>query len=204
MAAKPGFVTLRAGTFGGKRLPIPADGSVRPTTDRARAQAFDLLDRHFRFVDGRGRWSTAHVLDAFAGTGALGFEALSRGAKTLTLWEINPRQAAALAQTARSFKTRRVHVREQDALNAPVPATAADLVFLDPPYGRALVGRALEVLVRQGWISGHTVIYAETEATARQPDGYEVLTERTTGKSVVRILMRAVAPKTLYTSGDLK
>ncbi len=188
MAAKPGFLTLRGGTFSGKRLPIPADGSVRPTTDRARTQAFDLLDRHFRHDDGRTRWPSALVLDAFAGTGALGFEALSRGAKALTLWEVSPRQAAALAQTARSFKTRRVQVLEQDALKAPVSAIAADLVFLDPPYGRALVDRALAVLVRQGWIGGHTVIYAETEASALRPEGYQVLAERITARSSVRIL----------------
>lgn len=187
--AKPGFLTLRGGKWRGKKIPIPADGSVRPTTDRAREQAFALLDQHFRHVDGRMRWAGARILDAFAGTGALGLEAASRGAKHVQLWDVAAAQARSLAEAAKGFPG--VVVTKVSALSPPPAGQPMDLIFLDPPYHKGLVDQALGSLGSQGWINASTLIYAETEASTPPPKGFDILVERTSASSCLRLLKQA-------------
>lgn len=186
--AKPGFLTLRGGVYKGRRLAIPADGSVRPTTDRAREQAFDLIGQHFRLPDGRARWAGAKVLDAFAGTGALGLEAVSRGAGHLWAWDTSGREAVNLTGIARNFTKAEIEVARQSALHPPKAPMAMDLVFLDPPYSKGWVASGLKALVAAGWVEVSTLIYAETEASSAMPQGYDLLAERITASSCLRLL----------------
>ena len=187
-AAKPGFLTLRGGKFRGKKIPIPGDGSVRPTTDRAREQAFALLDQHFRHADGRARWRGARVLDAFAGTGALGLEAASRGAETVHFWDTSLQQINLLKQALKSLPAFQAHVDQGSALSPSRATKPMDLIFLDPPYGKGLAERSLMALEQEGWIADQTLIYAETELGTDVPAGYLSLAERKTASSVLRLL----------------
>ena len=186
---KPGFLTLRTGKWRGKKIPVPGQESVRPTTDRVRVRALALIDQHFRHPDGRARWTGARVLDAFAGTGALGLEAASRGAASVQLWDIEGAQLRMLLDIAKGFP--RVTVRQLSALRPPFTPQPRDLIFLDPPYRKGLVDRALACLNGQGWIASSTLVYAETEAGSTRPQGFHILTERMIAGTCLRLLKTA-------------
>ncbi len=124
-----------AGEFGGRRLTVPADDRVRPTADRVREAWFSILGVR---VEG------AAVVDLFAGSGALGIEALSRGARTATFVDLNQRSLAAIrANIAALGLADRTEVVRQDALRfvAGPPTVRFDLALADPPYGLGLAER---------------------------------------------------------------
>ncbi len=144
---------------------------LRPTTDRVRESLFNILTqgRGGDLVTGR------RVLDLFAGTGAMGLEALSRGAETVTFVE-NGRAAQALLGRNIDLCHARgaVRVLRADATRLP-PGTPHDLLFLDPPYGRGLGPQALAAAARQGWLApGARVVWEEGGAVTPpvwlQPD----------------------------------
>jgi 16S rRNA (guanine966-N2)-methyltransferase len=171
------------GTWRGRALQAPRGATTRPTADRARQALFDML-LHAPW-GGRDLLDGASVLDVCAGTGALGLEALSRGAATATFIE---RDAAALAalrgNIARLDAETRCTVLARDVLAAP-SGTPHGLVFLDPPYGQDLVPHALGHLARLGWIAPGAVIVSETGRDEDLPEGGGVtmdkLAERTHG-----------------------
>ena len=180
MGANPGFLTIRGGKLRGKKIAIPGDG-VRPTTDKMREQIFNLVDRHFRLPDGRARLPGARVLDAFAGTGALGLEALSRGAGDVFAWDSSPREAKALQSLG-------LNASHQSALAPKTASAAMDLIFLDPPYAKGLINQALTALAREGWIDQDTLIIAEAEASLSPPEGFDIKTEKAAGQSKLWLL----------------
>jgi 16S rRNA (guanine966-N2)-methyltransferase len=131
-------VRIVAGAFGGRRLVVPGDARVRPTADRVREAWFSILGP--RVVDAR-------VVDLFAGSGALGLEALSRGAREATFVEIaGPSLAAIRANVAALGVESRTRILRQDALRYVdrLPAGAFDLALADPPYGHAAVDALVE------------------------------------------------------------
>ena len=158
---------------------------LRPTSDRVRESLFNLL------VNGAlGDVVTdAQVLDLFAGTGALGLEALSRGASFVTFVE-NGRVGGRLigeniAKARVEGETR--HLR-CDATRLPKADEAATLVFLDPPYGKGLGPRALASAREGGWIAPDAVVVWEENAPQDSPEGFSNVDERRYGDTVVTIL----------------
>jgi 16S rRNA (guanine966-N2)-methyltransferase len=148
-----------AGAWRGRTLRGPAD-ATRPTADRVRQALFDML-LHAPW-GGRDVIDGATVVDAFAGTGALGLEALSRGAARASFIEQDPAALAVLrANIAACRAGDRCAVVARDVL-AVGPGEAASLVFLDPPYGQGLVPRAVAALQRAGRIAPGALIIAET------------------------------------------
>jgi 16S rRNA (guanine966-N2)-methyltransferase len=142
-------------------LAAPPGQATRPTADRVRQALFDML-LHAPW-GGRDAVEGVLVLDAFAGTGALGLEALSRGAAHASFME--PDRAALRALRANIAACRagdRVAVVAADAMRPPAATAACGLVFLDPPYGQGLVPRALAALRGAGWIAADALIVAET------------------------------------------
>ncbi len=147
------------GAWRGRRLDAPAGTTTRPTSDRVRQALFDML-LHAPWA-GRESVEGAAVLDAFAGTGALGLEALSRGAATATFLERDRAALASLrANAAACGAGERARVLEADALRPP-RGSPATLVFLDPPYGESLVTRALAALGAAGWFAPGALLIAE-------------------------------------------
>lgn len=149
-----------AGRFRGRPLTPPADMRLRPTTDRVRESLFNML-AHGLDLD----WKGARVADIFAGTGALGIEALSRGAAHATFVD---NHGASLALVKRNLGSlgiaREAKVLKADAAALP-PATAPfDLLFLDPPYGRDLVAPALQSLATGGWLRPGSLVVIESGA----------------------------------------
>ncbi len=149
-----------AGAWKGKFLAAPPGKTTRPTADRVRQALFDML-RHAPWA-GPELLAGAHVLDAFAGTGALGLEALSRGAADAVFFE---RDAAALAclraNVAACGAGARARIVAGDVLRAG-KGDARSLIFLDPPYGAGLVQRSINHLRAEGWVRPGAVIVAET------------------------------------------
>ncbi len=193
-----------AGTWRGRALQAPPGDTTRPTADRVRQALFDML-LHARW-GGRDAVEGAHVLDLFAGTGALGLEALSRGATFATFIEQDRAALAALRANIATLRAAdRTAVLAGDALTvkalptqapatkppatAPSPAPGAapcTLVFLDPPYGAGLVPRALAHLTAAGWIAPNALIVAET-ARAEPPLHANLLAERMHGPARINI-----------------
>ena len=171
-----------AGKFRGRPLVAPDDGRVRPTSDRVREAMFNILAHG---IDGFAI-EGAIVLDLFAGTGALGLEALSRGAHSCLFVEEEPearalirRNIEALGLTGITRIYRRDAADLGDAGNRP-PFT---LALLDPPYGQGLGGRALASAARGGWLAPGAVIVLEerADATLQLPSGFELIDTRSWG-----------------------
>jgi 16S rRNA (guanine966-N2)-methyltransferase len=161
----PGTVRIIAGTLRGSKLPVPDRPGLRPSADRVRETLFNWLQP---MLPG------ATVLDAFAGTGALGFEAVSRGARTATLVERDPGLAEGLRASAARLKAGNLRVVTADALAwlQQPPTETYDLVFLDPPFDAGLWEEAARRLAP--WLAPDAWIYLETPAkTALQlPSGW--------------------------------
>jgi 16S rRNA (guanine966-N2)-methyltransferase len=122
-----GQVRIIAGSLRGSKIPVPELDGLRPTSDRTRETLFNWLQHDI---------AGAQVLDLFAGSGALGFEAASRGAEAVVLVERNPVAMASLEETKERLKTENLEVVHADALAwLPQQSTNAfNLVFLDPPF----------------------------------------------------------------------
>ncbi len=176
-----------AGAWRGRALAALAGDATRPTADRLRQALFDML-LHAPW-GGRG----AHVLDAFAGTGALGLEALSRGALSASFIERDRTALAALrANVAACRAEPRCAVLAADALTPP-PGRPSRLVFLDPPYGLGLLPRATVALARAGWIADDTVIVAEA-GRDETPELGRMLAERAHGAGRISVWVAKAAP----------
>ena len=180
-----------AGTFRGRALsPLgkgDAGAHLRPTTDRVRESLFSILQGG-RFGD---PVSGALVLDLFAGTGALGLEALSRGAEGAVFVD-DGRIAGRLitANIGLLDLAGRARLLRANATRLPPAPGPADLVFLDPPYGKGLGERALASALAQGWIAPDALIVWEDSAEITPPEGWQVLEQRRFGSARMSFLAR--------------
>jgi 16S rRNA (guanine966-N2)-methyltransferase len=173
-----------AGAWRGRSLIAPSGVDTRPTADRVRQALFDML-MHAPW-SGRALVENASVLDVFAGTGALGLEALSRGAARATFVErARPALTALRANIAACRAEDRCTVLAVDALLVPA-GERADIVFLDPPYGQDLVPRALARLRAVGRVGPGSLIVAET-GRDEPPLEVDALAERCHGAAQLRI-----------------
>ena len=168
----------------GRALVAPPGAATRPTADRVRQALFDML-LHAPW-GGREVVEGAHALDVFAGTGAFGLEALSRGAHHATFIEHDPAALAALrANIAACRAQHRCNVLAVDALAVP-PGEAANLVFLDPPYRHDLVRRAVARLEAVGRLAPNALLIAETARDEPLPVS-DLLAERVHGAARLSI-----------------
>ncbi len=178
-----------AGAHRGRRLAVPPGEATRPTAARARQALFDML-MHAPWA-GRDMLAGAHVLDAFAGSGALGLEALSRGAAHCTFMESTaPARAAIAANLAACGEAPRAKVLAADATRPPRAPAPCTLVFLDPPYHAGLAPRALAALAAQGWFAPAALLCIETAADEAPPPGAP-LAERRHGAARLTVLRAA-------------
>ncbi len=178
-----------AGKWRGRTLTAPAGSQTRPTADRVRQALFDML-LHAPW-GGREAIEGAQLLDVFAGTGALGLEALSRGAAHATFIEHDRAALAALrANIAACRAERQCTVLSIDTLAVP-HGPACGLIFLDPPYGHDLVPRALARLRSNGWIAPEALIVAETGRDEPSPAPAPSLAEREHGAARISVWREA-------------
>jgi len=173
-----------AGQWRGRALSTPPGTTTRPTADRVRQALFDML-LHAPWA-GRDAVVGATVLDAFAGTGALGLEALSRGAAHAHFLERDRAALAALRANVATLKAPAT-VHAADAKRPP-PGKPCSLVFLDPPYGQGLIERVLPALAQAGWLAPAALIVAETARDEPLALPAESLAARPHGAARVTIL----------------
>ncbi|MGZ8284503.1 MAG: 16S rRNA (guanine(966)-N(2))-methyltransferase RsmD [Allosphingosinicella sp.] len=169
-----------AGQWRGRPLAAPPGDSTRPTSDRAREGLFSMLASRL------GSFEGLQVADLFAGSGALGLEALSRGAAHCVFVENDRRAVEAIRSNLAALgASGEVLARSAEHAALPVPA---DLAFLDPPYGSGLAPAVLAKLAMApgGWVSVET---GRSETVAA--DGYEVEAERSYGKARITLLRKA-------------
>jgi 16S rRNA (guanine966-N2)-methyltransferase len=163
---------ILAGRFRGRVLATPdGAGALRPTSARRRAAVFDILRAQVGDLDG------LVVADLFAGTGAVGLEALSRGAAEVVFVENDPAAARLVRRNLETLGVAdRARVLQNDASRLGPASAPVDAVFLDPPYGRHLAERALTKLREGGWLAEDAVVLVELgkDDTFTTPAGYHL------------------------------
>jgi 16S rRNA (guanine966-N2)-methyltransferase len=171
------------GRHRGRRLLAPPGGTVRPTSDRAREALFNILS-HGSFAANGIPFAGAAVLDAFAGTGALGLEALSRGAAQAVFFERDPEALAVLRENVgRLGEDARAQIMGCDATRPPRAGLNCAVAFLDPPYRSGLVPTALEAITAAGWLASDALAVVELRAREEltPPAGFAFLDARVYG-----------------------
>ncbi|MGD9614755.1 MAG: 16S rRNA (guanine(966)-N(2))-methyltransferase RsmD [Alphaproteobacteria bacterium] len=171
------------GVHRGRRLVVPSGDLVRPTGDRAREALFNILS-HGGFAAEGLPFAGRPVLDAFAGTGALGLEALSRGAATAAFIDNGREALTALRRNIGALgEEDRAHIVAGDATRPPRAAFACAAAFLDPPYGSGLAAAALPALAASGWLAPGALAIVELAAAERWTplSGFAPLDERVYG-----------------------
>jgi 16S rRNA (guanine966-N2)-methyltransferase len=177
-----------AGKFRGKQLNSPGDDSIRPTADRVRESVFNILaSRLGPSFDG------LRVLDLFAGTGALGLEALSRGAATVIFVDTGAEARGIIRDHIEAFGAGGVaKLLRRDATNLGPAGTMGpvDLVFLDPPYGKGLGEQALVALQEGGWLKPETLLVLEesTDMAVNLPEGFTLDDRRDYGAAAIHLI----------------
>jgi len=180
------------GRHRGRRLLAPAGEAVRPTSDRAREALFNILS-HGRFAADGIPFAGAAVLDAFAGTGALGLEALSRGAAEAVFIDKDPKAVAVLRRNVASLgESAHAEIVPGDATRPPRARLECVLAFIDPPYRSGLAAPALEALDRAGWFAPGALAIVELGAREEfvPPAGFTHLDERVYGAARLVFLRR--------------
>ncbi len=181
-------IRIIGGRFRGRRLGFPSATGLRPTADRLRETLFNWL---------QGELEGARCLDLFAGSGALGFEALSRGAAWLTAVDAAPAVARRLNENLRRLGVEsQAEVVRADAFRflARPPRTPFDLVFLDPPYAMRRLPELCRRLEEGGWLGSQAWIYIEQDAARPWPEppvGWRLHREAQAGQAACRLLHRA-------------
>ncbi len=178
-----------AGKFKGRALATPKDQTTRPTGDRVREALFNILEHGVPDFELEG----ARVLDLFAGTGALGLEALSRGAKyCLFIENAVPARGVIRTNVETLLLTgvTKVWRRDATALGPSGNMEAFDLVFSDPPYGKGLGEKALGAVRDGGWIKpgGIAILEECADSALDLPPGYDEIDRRSYGDTQIVIL----------------
>ncbi|WP_327295017.1 16S rRNA (guanine(966)-N(2))-methyltransferase RsmD [Streptomyces sp. NBC_01197] len=176
-----------AGTAGGRRLAVPPGNGTRPTSDRAREGLFSTWEALLGTLDG------ARIADLYAGSGAVGLEALSRGAAHALLVEADARAVATVRDNVRTLGLPGAEVRTGKAeqiVTGPAPDAPYDVIFLDPPY--AVTDDDLrEILLTigaQGWLTGDALVTVERSTRGGEfkwPKGFEPLRARRYGEATL-------------------
>jgi 16S rRNA (guanine966-N2)-methyltransferase len=172
-----GTVRIIAGQWRGRKLKVPNQTGLRPTPNRIRETLFNWLA-----IDLPG----SRCLDLFAGSGALGIEAASRGAKQVVLIEKQRDIVQSLRQQVTSFAADNVTILSNDAIKFLKKKTDSfDIVFLDPPYGSNLLNSCCTLLQQGGWLNPQALIYLETDTSLAKPnlpESWQIIRQKNAGQ----------------------
>jgi 16S rRNA (guanine966-N2)-methyltransferase len=188
------MLKIVGGKHRGRALMTPEGGATRPTASRAREALFNILVHAKWREDGTSPLLEARVLDAFAGTGALGLEALSRGAAHVTFLDNDAMAIRLIGENLRKLgETAAAKVVRGDATRPPPGRDPCDLVFLDPPYRSGHAAPALAALAQAGWVAPGAVVTVELAHNEDivPPAGFAAIDERRYGAAKIVILRHA-------------
>tara|TARA_R110001592_G_scaffold353643_1_gene652681 strand:+ start:70 stop:666 length:597 start_codon:yes stop_codon:yes gene_type:complete len=179
--APKGQIRIIAGQFRGRKLPVLMADGLRPTTDRVKETVFNWLMPYIQ---------DANCLDCFAGSGGLGFEAISRGASAVTLVELNKLAAQQLKANKTLLKADEIQVIQQNALDfLQNNQQRFSLVFIDPPFRKGLAQQTAQLLNEKS-LTDDALIYVEMETdnnTQIMPSHWQLLKEKIAGQVVYRL-----------------
>jgi 16S rRNA (guanine966-N2)-methyltransferase len=182
-----GQIRIIGGQWRGRKLPVPDSPGLRPTTDRVRETLFNWLAPYM--VDAR-------CLDCFAGSGALGLEALSRYASSATLLEMERHVAQQLQKNLATLNASHAKVVNTNSLTFLAQAgTPHDVVFIDPPFRKGLLEETLNLLETHGWLADDALIYVESEVEnglPPVPPHWDLHREKVAGQVAYRLYHRQV------------
>lgn len=180
-----------AGKHRGRRINMPDGNDIRPTSSRAREAIFNILTHGSFGRDGDSPLIDKYVVDIFCGSGGLGLEALSRGAKHVTFVDRNPQSLALARQNVEHFKEmENVQFVRSDSVQLPPAPRPCTLAFADPPYNKGMAEPALKSLKTQGWLEPKAIVVLEISVHEMMfpPTGFTLLDERRYGSSKFLIL----------------
>ena len=175
-------IRIIAGKFKGRKIIFPNIESTRPTTDRLRETAFNWLEAYLE---------NATCLDAFAGSGILGFEALSRHAKSVTYIDQLKINIESILTNATKLSLRsNISTYCQDFFSLNLKTSFFNVVFLDPPYYQGLVIKALDFLIKKKWVNENTIIYIEGEKSIvpQLPESLKIFKQKTTKNILIALV----------------
>ncbi|MCL6742968.1 MULTISPECIES: 16S rRNA (guanine(966)-N(2))-methyltransferase [Kosakonia] len=183
--AATGQIRIIGGQWRGRKLPVPDSPGLRPTTDRVRETLFNWLAPSM--VD-------AHCLDCFAGSGALGLEALSRYAASATLLEMERSVAQQLQQNLATLKAANAKVVNTNTLTFLAnPGTPHNIAFIDPPFRKGMLEETVRLLENNGWLADDALIYIESEVEKGLPPvpaHWQLHREKVAGQVAYRLYHR--------------
>lgn len=183
-AKNVGNIRIIGGRWRGRKLAVPHAEGLRPTTDRVRETVFNWLQ--FELHDAR-------VLDLFAGTGALAFEALSRGAAHALMVEQHAPAVRCLSENIKTLAAAG-QVLQADALKVLLtpPEAPFNVVFIDPPFRQQLLPQVISALQQPGWLADNAWIYVETETelNAQWPANWQLHREKQAGQVSYRLFQK--------------
>jgi len=185
------MLKIVGGKHRGRSIVTPEGMTTRPTSSRARESLFNILMHASWREDGTSPLVDARVLDAFAGSGALGIEALSRGAAHATFVDSDATAIRLIGENLRKMgEAANAKVIRADATRPPPTREGCDLVFLDPPYRSDLAAPALTALAEGGWLKPGAIATVELGNTGDlgPPPGFEPIDERRYGAAKIVIL----------------
>ena len=179
-----GKVRIIGGNWRGRKIPVPDAQGLRPTPDRVRETLFNWLQP---FLHG------AKCLDLFAGSGALGIEAVSRGAASSLLIEQDRETAETLRESLRMLDADKIAVHQADALQwIKTTNQVFDIIFLDPPFGKNMIEQCLSLLAESECVVEQTLIYVESESIWQAEKNVEVIKQAKAGQ-VHYMLLKTLA-----------
>lgn len=184
---KRGWVRIIGGQWRGRRLPFPANSPIRPTPDRVRETLFNWLSP---VIVG------SRCLDLFAGTGALGFEALSRGAQYVEMVDESLEVINYLQSMMQTFKAKNICVYQTIVPGGlPMASMPFDIIFLDPPYGKNLLLPTCYYLEEKNYISNSAYIYLESERCILEnelPVNWQMIKSKQAGQVAYHLIKRVI------------
>ncbi|MGF1758059.1 16S rRNA (guanine(966)-N(2))-methyltransferase RsmD [Photobacterium sagamiensis] len=185
---REGFIRIISGRLRGRKLPVHDVEGLRPTTDRVKETVFNWLAQDIY---------QAKCLDLFAGSGSLGFEALSRGAENITMLELDKKAANQLQQNLATVGATNAEVINTDSLKyLAQPGTPYDVVFIDPPFRKDLIQNVVDLLEANNWLTPHAMIYIEAEKELGElttPAHWRLHRDKTAGQVCYRLFEREEA-----------
>ncbi|MRS21787.1 16S rRNA (guanine(966)-N(2))-methyltransferase [Enterobacteriaceae bacterium RIT692] len=184
-SSSAGQIRIIGGQWRGRKLTVPDSAGLRPTTDRVRETLFNWLAPDIQ---------EARCLDCFAGSGALGLEALSRYAASATLLELERSVAQQLSQNLQTLRATQAKVVQTNTLQwLSQPGEPFDVVFVDPPFRKGLLQETLTLLEQNGWLAAEALIYVESEVengTPVAPANWDLYREKIAGQVAYRLYQR--------------
>lgn len=182
---KPGIIRIIGGMWRGRKLKVPEVKDLRPTPDRVRETLFNWLAQHL---------PGAYCLDAFAGSGALGFEALSRGAQHVVMVDASRQVVSLLKEAASHFKTEQAEIycaSIPEQLKSPTKPF--DIVFLDPPYQQPVLLPTCFWLEEKGFLANTAYIYLEARQVLTEqdlPPHWQIIKSKQAGQVAYHLVLR--------------